>query len=569
MAVYKTDLRDIEFNLFEDLKVQDLGQSEVDEIKQIISEYDKFVENEIYPTRQVADEEGVTFVEGKVKVPQCFHGVKQAVYENGWFALGISEELGGMPAPTAVEVAASSLSCGANVSWEIYPSLSKSAFRLISELGSPAQKEKYLENILSGSWGGTMCLTEPGAGSDVGALTTKATPISDGKYKISGVKIFITSGESDLYDNNVHLVLARTPDSEEGIQGISLFVIPRFRINEDGSVGDSNDVVCHKIEHKMGLHASATCELTFGENDNCIGELIGKEGEGIQNMFFMMNEVRLMCGMQSQSQGCLAYELTRQYTKERVQFGTEIANLPDVRTTLLKMRSIARSMRSITLYIAYLIDLFEKEKNSEIEDEISLLTPVCKAWCTDEGFNISVDAVQMHGGYGYCSEYGIEQFVRDTKIATIYEGTNGIQSIDLVTRKILKDKGRSIGMFLKKMKGDLKASSLTSHSETINHQIEKLEKVLEYFSKQQDINIVLQHTTQFLQMFGNLVASWRLFVGASMAAEKISSVDKQDQEFYQSKIDDLEVFSHLKLSENSGIHDSILNSKFNITKMEL
>ena len=442
MAKYRADLQDIYFNLFDLFKVQEHGDMTEQDAREIIDSLNKFVENEVYPSRQEADHIGVKLVDKQVKVPDCFKSAQKQFYANGWYALGYPEEIGGMPAPHAVALACTSLTVGANVAFSMYYGLSKGAQNVILAIGDEAQKNLYVPPMMEGRWGGTMCLTEANAGSDVGASKTTANKQADGSYLIKGTKIFISSGDNDLYENIIHLVLARTPGSPEGTKGLSLFIVPKYRINSDGSNGVSNDVICSKIEEKMGLHASSTCVMNFGESNKCQGFLIGKELEGMANMFIMMNEARLLCGLQGESQANLVYELTHQYASERSQFGLEIKNHPDVKRTLLRMRAMSRGLRMLNFYTATLFERLEKGEK-EIESLIALLTPVCKSYASDEGFNVSVDAIQLHGGYGFCSEYGIEQFARDIKIATIYEGTNGIQAIDFVMRKILKDQGQT------------------------------------------------------------------------------------------------------------------------------
>ena len=283
MGHYKADLRDIEFNLFDVLQIQRLKDFGLDEndFKGIVHEYNKFVENEIFPTREKADEIGVKMVNGHVIVPEILKSVQKGFYDNGWFALGFPADIGGTPVPEAVNVACTSLATGANCAWMMYPGLTRASLHVLHLKGDQFIKETVIPRVMEGKWGGTMCLTESGAGSDVGALKSTAKPLGNGKYAIKGVKIFISSGESDLYENNIHLVLARTPGGAEGTKGISLFVVPRFKIKEDGSVGEHNDVNCTKIEHKMGIHASATCEMTFGMKDQCEGYLIGDEFEGM------------------------------------------------------------------------------------------------------------------------------------------------------------------------------------------------------------------------------------------------------------------------------------------------
>ena len=484
MANYRCDLQDIYFNLFEASEIQKdalkLGYGKED-LRDIVDQFDKLVRNEIYPTRMEGDEIGVKLENGKVIVPECFHAVNKSFHENGWYGLGYPEEIGGMPAPHALKVACYSMAIGANIAWSMYFGLTQGAMNVILSVGSKKQKKECIENMMTGTWGGTMCLTEAGAGSDVGNASTTAKPLDDGKYSIKGVKIFISSGDSDLYENNIHLVLARTPDAPVGTRGLSLFLVPKTRINEDGGLGEQNNVVCTKIEKKMGIHGSATCELTFGNDGESIGELLGKEFGGMQNMFIMMNEARLLCGLQGEAQANLVYMLTEQYAKERVQFNTEIIKHPDIKRTLIKMRSTARGLRALSLYTANLFDKEGDKGDNKHEDEIAFLTPICKSFSTDEGFNIAVDAIQIHGGYGYCTEYGIEQFARDTKIASIYEGSNGIQAIDFVTRKILKDEGKvffSFGEKIQKVLAQKEAKEFEHECRMIEKSMESSEKIL-------------------------------------------------------------------------------------------
>jgi alkylation response protein AidB-like acyl-CoA dehydrogenase len=549
MAVYKTDDRDILFNLIDVLKITEHEQYGFDEasVKEILGEFDKFVENEIYPTRQKSDEEGVKLTAEGVKVPECLHKVNKAYYDMGWFALGMPEEIGGSPVPEALNTACLSLAAAANTGWSMYPALSKGALNVLRLVGDDYIKKTFIEPMITGRWGGTMCLTEPSAGSDVGNLKSSAKPIDgkEGWYSIKGTKIFISSGESDLYENNIHLVLARTPEGKPGPKGISLFVVPRFKVNDDGSLGESNDVRCSGIEHKMGIHASATCVMNFGDNDNCEGYLIGNEFDGMANMFIMMNQARLDVGVQGESQALLAYELTKQYVEERVQFRTEIVNHPDVKKTLLKMRAMSRGLRSLMLYTS---DLFDRaHKDAKYNDIIGLLVPICKSFGSDEGFKVTVDAIQAHGGYGYCTEYGIEQFARDTKIASIYEGTNAIQAIDFVTRKILKDGGKA----LQKLSEDVfKTSNSLSDEFTFEKGIfskalAAAQEAMGFIGKKaknNEMNLVLQNCTDFLNLSAHIVVAWRLMESAWVANEKIKDARGDDKDYLESKIVDFKVY---------------------------
>lgn len=572
MAQYRADLNDIFFNLFDVLEVHKNAQGSGEgELKEIVEQFYKFVGNEVYPTREKGDREGVKLQNGKVTVPPCYLSSLKKYYENGWYALGQPEEWAGMPVPEAITICCTSLATGANPAWMMYPGLTKGNMNVIKAVGSDEQKNIFVPPMMEGRWGGTMCLTEASAGSDVGALRSSATPIGNGRYKIKGQKIFISSGDNDIYDNLIHLVLARTPGAPAGTKGISLFIVPKIRINADGSLGSPNDVICSKVEEKMGIHGSSTCELIFGGQDNCEGWLIGKELDGMANMFIMMNEARLLCGLQGEAQANLAYLMTDQYVRERAQFGTEIIGHPDVRKNLFKMRAMSRGLRALCLYAGSLFD----KKSHESEAEIALLTPVCKSYSTDEAMKIASEAVQMHGGYGYCQEYGMEQFIRDIKIAAIYEGTNGIQAIDFVMRKILKDGGKTFQALGAKIQKDLaKASSVAEWKKEVEMMGSSMQKAMEILTKmgemmkQNKVNAVLQHCADFLNFSGNLIVAWRLMVGALHAQDKLSSASGDEKAFLETKSVDFRIFCQYYLSQNLGLAKTITGCDLDVSTLE-
>ncbi|MBC7540541.1 MAG: acyl-CoA dehydrogenase [Bacteriovorax sp.] len=559
MAQFKTDLRDIYFTLFNVLKIQNHTDYSENDMKDVINECNKFIEKEIYPSRTIGDQQGVHLIDGKVTVPAAFHAPLKKYYENGWYGIGYAEEIGGMPTPHAVSLACQSIMNGANVAFAMYPGLTRGAMDVILKVGSVEQKDSIIPKMMSGEWGGTMCLTEPGAGSDVGAATTIATPNGDGTFKIKGIKIFISSGDNDLYQNIIHLVLARTPGAPAGTKGLSLFIVPKFR--EDGSV---NDVRCTKVEEKMGIHGQATCEITFGSNGDCVGVLIGKEFDGMINMFIMMNEARVLCGVQAEAQANLSYMLTEQYARERVQFGKEIAHHPDVKRTLIKMRSMSRALRLLVLYTADLFDRVHADKS--LQDEIAFMTPICKAYCSDEGFNVAIDAIQTHGGYGFCSEYGIEQFARDMKIATIYEGTNGIQAVDFTMRKVLKDNAKtfmSVGAKIQKTMARPEAQIFKEELALIAKNLEKAQAIVNRFGAEalaKKPDAILFHATSFLSFSGNLVASWLLLEAACEAIKSLTTATNEEEKaYYQSKMLDFRFFVQQQLVKNVGLSYSMLN----------
>lgn len=577
MAKYRADLRDITFNLFDVLNVQRLqafGLSEGD-YRGILDEYIKFVENEVFPTRETSDQHGVKHEGGKVTVAPELKPLTRAFYDNGWYALGLPAEIGGTPVPEAVNTACMSLATGANCAWTMYYGLSRSAMNVIRLKGDDFMKTKIIPKMMSGEWGGTMCLTEAGAGSDVGALKTTAKPLAGNKWAIKGAKIFISSGESDLYENNIHLVLARTPKGGEGSKGISLFVVPRFKINDDGSMGASNNVICSKIEHKMGIHASATCELQFGQSGETEGWLIGDELDGMATMFIMMNEARLYCGVQGESQANLAYLMADKYCHERSQFGKELIGHPDIRRNLLRMRAMSRGMRALILYVADLFDKVHETGDHKYESLIGLLTPICKSYCSEQGFQVAVDALQAHGGYGFCTEYGIEQFVRDIKIATIYEGTNGIQAIDFVMRKILKDGGKTIGALSQEMiasVGALDEATFKKEKELFGKVLMSAQAALQHvagLAQQNKFNLVLEHCTDLLQLASQMVVGWRLLESATVAQKKLATATGDERAYLQSKIVDFKTYCAHYLVHNLSYAKTITDFEQDVSTLEL
>ena len=570
MAQFRTDLKDIYFNLFNVLKIQGHTGIVENDMKDIINECNKFIEKEVFPSRTTGDHEGVKLSNGVVTGPKSFKDGMKKYYENGWHAIGYPEDIGGMPVPHTVSLVCQSLMNGANVAFAMYPGLSRGAMDVILKVGSQEQKDMCVPNMISGLWGGTMCLTEPGAGSDVGAVISTATPVGDGTHKIKGIKIFISSGDNDYYENIIHLVLARTPGAPAGTKGLSLFIVPKMNAN-----GKSNNVVCTKIEEKMGIHGQATCEMTFGGNGDCIGTLIGSEFDGMTNMFILMNEARLLCGVQGEAQASLVYMLTEQYSKERSQFGKEIAQHPDVKRTLVKMRSMSRALRSIILYTG---DQFDRahQGDAQAEAEIAFLTPICKSYCSDEGFQVAVDAIQTHGGYGFCSEYGIEQFARDLKIASIYEGTNGIQAMDFTMRKTLKDNAKTfmaLGAKIQKTMARPEAQAFPDELSVVVKNLQKAQEIVAHFgalAKANQFDTVLFHSMNFLNFVSNLIASWLLLEAACEASLALkTATSAEDKDYYQSKIVDFKFFVQQQLTKNAGLSQSILNFKEDLSQLKV
>ena len=457
------DSRDIRFALFEALEADKLVEIEKysgfdkDIFEDMLNLAESIAVEQLYPTFEEGDKEGCTHVPetNEVKIPSCYKPALDAFYEAGFGGMDVDEEYGGMGVPQLIAWACNEYLCAANFPLMMYPGLTHGAAELIEAFGTQEEKELYLEKMYNGTWGGTMCLTEPEAGSDVGNLKTKAVKQADGTYKITGTKIFISSGDNDYYPNMIHPVLARIEGDPAGTKGISIFIVPKYRINEDGSNGEFNDVVCSGIEHKMGIKGSATCTLNFGDNNNCIGYLLGEERKGMKIMFKMMNYARMGVGLQGHATSSAAYNHAVTYAKNRVQGvhvtqmmnpeakGVAISQHPDVKRMLLYMKSHIEGERMLIYYLYKNYDLsrlLDGDAAKEALALVEIITPVEKAGCTDMAVLLTSEAEQIYGGYGYCGDYPVEQMMRNSKITAIYEGTNGIQSMDLTMRKILMNK---------------------------------------------------------------------------------------------------------------------------------
>lgn len=460
---YLDDIRDIRFNLLEWLDLDAVLKAgpyqEVDreQLGMVLEEALKVAKGSVAACNETGDRVGAQWENGKVRLPEGFAGAFQDLASGGWISATMNPEFGGMGLPESVGTGISEFLMGANTALGLKVLLTRGAAHLIETFGSDELKAVYCEKMYTGEWTGTMCLTEAGAGSDLGALTTKAVKQADGTYLISGEKIFITSGDHELTPNIIHAVLARTPDAPAGPKGLSLFVVPKVRVNADGSLGAPNDVACAGIEHKLGIHGSPTCSLVFGTNDGSQGFLLGQEGQGLAHMFQMMNAARYEVGVQGLGNASAAHQAALAYAKERLQGRAPSAGKgagqsliiehPDVRRMLLMQSAYVQAMRALVTYTAWCMDMAHVsagEERDRWQGLVELFTPVSKAWCSDWGFRVTEWALQTFGGYGYTMDYPAEQYLRDCKIASIYEGTNGIQALDLVGRKFRMQEGRPL-----------------------------------------------------------------------------------------------------------------------------
>jgi len=542
MAKQLVDGRDVQFVLWEQLKAEKIFELEKyashsrEEFDMILGEAQKFAQAVILPINKEGDHQGLKVVgEGPnktVKTPDAYKAAYDAFCEQGWVSMASSEEWGGQGLPALMAIAGNEIFVSACMAFTMFPGLTRSAAHLVETYGTPDQKKRYMPNMVSGKWQGTMDLTEPGAGSAVGDAKSTAKKKGD-KWLINGTKIFISSGDHDLCDNIVHLVLARAEGAPAGMKGISLFLVPKFRVNADGSKGAYNDVELSRIEEKMGIHGSPTCLLNFGDNNDCEGELIGELNKGIQYMFLMMNEARMGVGVQGEATASSAYLFALDYAKQRIQ-GVEVQNMkdvnaprveiikhPDVKRMLLWMKAYVEGMRALIYRGVYhwtFSELAKDPKEKEMHgDMLALLTPVIKAYCSDRGFEVTATAVQVYGGYGYTSEYPVEQLCRDSKIASIYEGTNGIQALDLVGRKVLdmKKKMAPYNNFMAMMKAVAEKNKahakFAAQADRLLKGIEALDactkKMLEAGMKL-DIFYPVLVATPYLRAFGDVILGW-------------------------------------------------------------
>ncbi len=516
------DTRDVKFVLFELLEADKLTKFECyqdfdhDTFEATIDLAEQISYDVIYPTAEDADKNPAKWdpQSKAVTLPPSYKAAIDAYYEAGFGSIYDNAHIGGMNMPYTIAMASMEFITAANYSLFMYPGLSHGAMELIEEYGTEEQWKLYGAKILSGEWGGTMCLTEPDAGSDVGALKTKAVKQADGTYKITGQKIFISGGENNYYGNMIHPVLARIEGDPKGTKGISIFIVPKFLVKPDGSMGEWNDVTCTGIEHKMGIHGQATSQLAFGDSGKCIGYLLGEERQGMKIMFKMMNMARMGTALMGQANGSAAYMHAITYTKNRIQGadvtqmlnpdapGVNIVNHPDVKRMLLFMKSHIEGQRALISFMYSQFDIIRGSSNEEDKKEanglVEILTPICKAGCTDKGLEVAATAMQAYGGYGYCRDYPIVRYMSDAKILAIWEGTNGIQAMDLMMRKLLMNKEqrnyKSLRSRMDKTVAAAKGIVDDKYLELFNQSTAKLDELVEFFKG-------LMATGKFLNIF--------------------------------------------------------------------
>src|ERR1700730_16078384 len=586
MHEYQAPLADMKFVLRELVDLELLaqlpgfGEMTLDVADAVLEEAAKFAAGVLSPLNRSGDLEGARWQDGQVLTAGGWKQAYTRFAADGWNSLSCPAELGGQNLPRALSAPIEEMWNSANMAFALCPMLTRGAIDAIELRGSEAQRDTYLPKMVSGEWTGTMNLTESQAGSDLSAVRTRAVPTGDGRYRITGQKIFITYGEHDLTGNIIHMVLGRTAGAPEGVKGISLFLVPKFLVNADGSPGERNDVHCVSIEHKLGIHASPTCVLAYGQNGGAIAELIGEENRGLEYMFIMMNAARYSVGLEGVGLSERAYQTALAYARERIQ-STEagvrggnrvpIIRHPDVRRMLLLMKSQTEAMRALGSVVAVSLDAArlhpraeERERHQAFAD---LMIPVIKGWCTENSVDIASLGVQVHGGVGFVEETGAAQLMRDARITPIYEGTTGIQANDLIGRKLARDGGRAaqtvIGQ-MRALKGDLAATpDLTAVGAAFPGAIAALERAIRYVVENYatDIRGVSVGAVPMLKLFGVVAGGWQLLRSALISHRRLAAPRENgaDAGFYEAKIVTARFYADHVLSQAAGLSHSIVH----------
>ncbi|MDO6618251.1 acyl-CoA dehydrogenase C-terminal domain-containing protein [Shewanella sp. 6_MG-2023] len=576
MPDYKAPIRDFKFVMQELLgcesHYQGLGYEDasIDMIDAIIAEAAKLTEQVVAPLNQIGDQQGCTWTDGNVTTPDGFKDAYKQYVEGGWPTLSQSPEYGGQGLPHSLNMNIAEMFSSANHSFAMYPGLSHGALATIEAHGSETQKQQFMPKLVEGTWTGTMCLTEPHCGTDLGMLRTKAELNEDGTYSLSGTKIFISAGEHDLSDNIVHIVIARIPGAPEGNKGISLFIVPKFNVNEDGSISDRNGVSCGSIEHKMGINGNATCVINF---DAATGHLIGEPNRGLKCMFTFMNAARIGVASEGVAAAEASFQGALAYAKDRLQMRSisgvknpqgpadPIIVHPDVRRMLLTQKSIAEGGRALLSYLAQLVDIVHAEKNeavkAETETKLALLTPIAKAFLSELGFEATSYGVQIFGGHGFIKEWGMEQLMRDTKISSLYEGTTGIQALDLLARKIIGTQGEILKPFSKDV------TLFCQQNMDDQAMAEFIQPIMAYAKEWHELTVTIgAKATKNPDEIGGASVDYLMFAGyvtlaffwarmAKVAQEKLKT-DTSEKAFYQAKIKTAQFFIQRMLPRAKG-----------------
>ncbi|WP_242359940.1 acyl-CoA dehydrogenase [Anaeromyxobacter sp. SG17] len=585
MKEYTAPLRDMQFVLRELAPIDEVarlpgcGEVNLELAEAILAEAGKFAAGVLSPLNVVGDREGARVVgEGEVVTATGWRGAYRSFVEGGWNALSCSPEYGGQGVPRLVSALVEEMWNAANLSFALCPMLTRGAIEALELKGSEELKGRYLPKLTSGEWAGTMVLTEPQAGSDLSAVRTRAVRQPDGSYRLEGQKIFITYGEHDLAENIVHLVLARTPDAPEGVKGISLFVVPKFLVNADGSLGARNDVRCVSLEHKLGIHASPTAVLAFGDKDGAVGWLVGEENRGLEYMFITMNAARFSVGLEGVGIAERAYQLALACARERLQ-GTELGTRskekvailrhPDVRRMLLLMKSRTEAMRAVACVTAAAMDTArchpEAEQRARSQAFVELMIPIVKAWSTDNAIDIASLGIQVHGGMGFIEETGAAQLFRDSRITSIYEGTNGIQAIDLVGRKVARDGGETIRLVMAEMREVVtrleqeKSETLSAIAARLRDGVTALEQAVQFVVATfgPDVRRAAAGAVPFLELFGTVAGGWQM-ARAALAAHRHLEAGTGEAGFLRAKISTARFYADHVLVRAGGLARTVV-----------
>ena len=582
MSNYNAPLKDMMFVLTELAGLDKVAalpgyeEASLDVVEAILDESAKFTGGVLAPLNRPGDEEGARWADKAVTMPKGFKEAYAQFVDNGWNALSGNPEHGGQGLPKVVSAAVQEMWKSANMSFSLCPLLTLGAIEALELAGTDAQKEMYLPNMVSGKWTGTMNITEPQAGSDLAAIRSRAVPSGDGTYRIFGQKIFITYGDHDMAENTIHLVLARTPDAPEGVKGISLFVVPKFLVNADGTPGARNDVYCVSIEHKLGIHASPTCVMAHGDNGGSVGTMVGKENEGLKYMFVMMNAARFAVGLEGLAIAERAYQHAVGYARDRVQgraiegsaAGVPIIRHPDIRRMLMQMRSQVEAMRALAYSVAAAHDAAARHpdaaQRAQNQAYVDLMIPVVKGWSTENGNALSYLGVQVFGGMGFVEEAGAAQFMRDARITTIYEGTTGIQANDLMGRKIAREGGATlkavIGM-MEQTRAEVSKQAgpaFVALAAALGRGIEALKQATDYIvgNYGKDVRTVAVGAVPFLRLMGIVSGGWMMARAALVAQGKIAAGEADP--FYPAKIATAHFYAEHAMSEASGLAQEVV-----------
>jgi len=584
MSDYLAPLRDMQFVLRELAPLDALAtlpggdELSLELASAILEEAGKFARGELSPLNVSGDREGARWHDGAVFTARGWREAYARFVEGGWNALSCDPAHGGQGLPRLVSALVEEMWNGANVSFGLCPMLTRGAIEALELRGSAAQKRMYLPKMVSGEWTGTMNLTEPQAGSDLAAVRCKALPQPDGSFRLHGQKIFITYGEHDLTDNIIHLVLARTPNAPEGVKGISLFVVPKFLVNEDGSLGERNDVHCVSIEHKLGIHASPTAVLAFGDKSGAIGWLVGAENRGLETMFIMMNAARFSVGLEGIGLSERATQRAVDYAKGRVQgadsgtrSGDKVAIIrhPDVRRMLMLMKSRTEAMRALACVVALSMDMARGHPDMATREQqqafVDLMIPVVKGWSTESAVEIASLGVQVHGGMGFIEETGAAQHLRDARITPIYEGTTGIQAADLVGRKIARDGGQAMRAVIGQMRDVASRlarkddEALASIATSLGDGIAALERAVQFVVSTygSDVRQALVGSVPLLELVGIVAGGWQMGRAALVARQRLAEGD--DTAFHTAKLHTAHFYAHHVLSRASGLSHTVVH----------